>query len=100
MCFSAISITITKDKVTLKSALDDEDSSLLQIMKIPRLTPSKYDLPYEVLLWDTGSTNHYVRNGHARKMGFPSRGETIRVLFIGRDVKTIDGIIYKCEISD
>ena len=93
LCFSEISTTIIKMEVTLESAVDDEDSSLLQIMKIPCLKPSKYNPPYEVVLWDTGSTNHYVRNGHARKMGFPSRRETMRVLTIGGDVKTIDGII-------
>lgn len=100
LCFSAISTTIDKKEVTLESAVDEEDSSLLQIMKIPRLKQSKYNRPYDVVLWDTGSTNHYVRNGHATKMGFPSRRETIRVLTIGGDVKTIDGIIYRCQISD
>ena len=69
-------------------------------MKIPRLKLSKYDLPYEVVLWDTVSTNHYVKNGHARKMVFPSRRETMRVLTIGGYVKKIDGITYRCQISD
>ena len=49
LCFSAISTTIIKKEVTLESAVDEEDSSLLQIMKIPRLKLSKYDPLYEVV---------------------------------------------------
>ena len=41
LCFSAISTTIVKKEVTLKSAVDDEEISLLQIMKIPFLKQSK-----------------------------------------------------------
>ena len=68
-------------------------------MKIPALMPGR-ESPYEVVLWDIGSTNHYICNGHTRRMGFSSRKETMRVLTIGGDVKTIDGIIYKCQIFD
>ena len=46
------------------------------------------------------STNHYVRIGHTEKMGFPSRKETMRVCTIGGDVKTIDGILYQCQIIE
>ena len=87
LCFSVIS--------TSEASVKDKEGALLQIMKIPRLKPSMNDLPYEVVLWDTGSTNNYVRNDHARKMGFPSRRETMRVLTIGGNVKTINGI-YRC----
>ena len=54
----------------------------------------------QVVIWDTGSTNHYVHNSHARRMGFPRRRETLRVLTIGEDVKTINWKIYKCQILD
>ena len=53
-----VPLSIIKNEVTLKSAVDVEDSSLLQIMKIPQLKLSMYYQPYEVMFWDTGSTNH------------------------------------------
>ena len=73
---------------------------MLQIMKIPTLMPKRKDAPFKVVLWDTGSTNHYVRIGHAETMGFPSRKEMMRVCTIGGDIKTIDGILYQCQIID
>ena len=60
-------------------------------MKILALRPNGRDPPFEVVLWDTGLTNHYVRIGHAEKMGFPKKRE-IQSQHHWRDLKTIDGI--------
>ena len=67
-------------------------------MNIPTLKPDGINPPSEVVLWDTDSTNHYVRIGHAEKMGFPTRRENMRVCTIGGDIKVIDGILFQCQI--
>ena len=99
MFLNVISSTVVRNEVSLVSSIEDEEGAFLQIMKIPALKPER-ESPYKVVLWDRWSTNHYVHNSQARRMGFPSRRETMRVLTFGGDMKTIDRIIYRCQISD
>ena len=70
LCFHSISSTVIKAEESLKLSREEEEGATLQIMKIPTLRPDGRDLLFELVLWDTGSTNHYVRIGHAKKMDF------------------------------
>ena len=71
-----------------------------QIIKIPALKPDGTDPPFEVVYWDTGSTDYYVWIDHVEMMGFPSRKKTMRVCTVVGDVKTINGFLYQCQIVD
>ena len=75
-----------------------EEPVLLQVMKIPNAKAAS--APYELVLWDQACTGIFVRNEHARLMGFPCRREKLLVCTLGGDVKEIDGFIYNCHIKD
>ena len=80
--------------MSLMSSIEDEEGAVLQIMKIPALKPDGRCPSFEVVLWDSGSTNHYVQITHTERMKFPSKREIMRVSTIGGDVKTIKGVLY------
>ena len=75
-CAPTLSLSsVIKTDASLKLSGEEEKGAVLQIMKIPALRPNGRDPPFEVELWDIGSTNHHVRMGHAEKMGFSCRRE-------------------------
>ena len=65
---------------------------MLQVMKIPSLDNSS---EYESVLWDSACSGLFVRDEHARKMGFVCQQKRLRVITLGGDVKEIDGVLYQ-----
>ena len=61
LCFNIISSTVVRNEVSLELSIEDEEGAVLQIMKIPALKPDGRCPSFEVVLWDSGSTNHYVQ---------------------------------------
>ena len=64
LCF-----TVSQETV-LRSADENEDAVLLQVMKIPSIDGSA---PFETALWDTACTGLFVRSEHAQQKGFSSK---------------------------
>ena len=79
------------------TGIPEEEGVLLQVMKIPSLDGSQ---SHETVLWDPASTSCFVRNGHARKMNFPSKEKRLRVCTLGGETKEIDGIVFMCKVKD
>ena len=91
LCFS------THMETVLGTEEGADSGVLLQVMKIPSLSSKKL---YETVLWDTACTGIFVRHGHAREMGFPSKKKQLRVVTLGGQIQEIDGIIYECSVKD
>ena len=54
----------TQIVTVLRSEDEDADGDLLQVMRIPSISPVK---DADVVLWDTACTGEFVRNSHARE---------------------------------
>ena len=96
-CQSAKLCFKTQVETVFESFEDKEDAVMLQVMKIPSLDNSS---EYESVLWDSACSGLFVRDEHARKMGFACQQKRLRVITLGGDVKEIDGVLYQCEIKD
>ena len=70
---------------------------LHQMMYIP---PLRMGDAKEVILWDTGSDTHYVREDFAKKQGFPFRLERCTTMTIGDHLEERTLPVYKCKIRD
>ena len=54
----------------------------------------------EVVLWDTGSDTHYVREEFAIKQGFPFKYERCVTMTIGDNLEEKTLPVYRCKIKD
>ena len=91
LCFS------TQFETVLRTEDEGDIGVLLQVMKIPSISPSK---SHETVLWDTACTGMFVRHSHAKEMEFPFEERKLRVVTLGGRVEEIDGVIYHCSIKD
>ena len=86
----------TQVETVLRSS-GEENGVLLQIMRIPSISPNK---AFETVLWDSACSAIFVRHDHAKEMGFPFKNKRLRVSMLGGHLKEIDGVIYQCKVRD